>query len=86
MSILSITKIEGGLSWNGMDRQFTFNHGIENGFEVISSTEILIELDGNMICFNSTEVTIDSEGPFVDVSELLTAIYGISDQWLQFKI
>jgi hypothetical protein len=86
MEMLNVTKIEDGISINGVERKFTFNYEFENGFEVISPIEVLIELDGNLVCLKSTEIIIDGVGPFEDVSGILESLYGISDQWLQFKI
>lgn len=75
VDMLDVKKIPGGLSWNGEDRKYTFSH-FKTGFEVISPWYISIELDENIICFMSRDVTIDGKGPFLDVEELLTEIYG----------
>lgn len=73
--MIQITKIENGLSWNGIDRNFTYQM-LENGYETIDNIHISVELDGNIICLKADDTTIDGVGPFFDTEELITQIYG----------
>ena len=55
--ILEITKIEGGLRWNDIDRYFT-NIYFPNGFDIQSLDLAQIELNNQvfMLCSNDSKV------------------------------
>jgi hypothetical protein len=73
--MIEMTKIEGGLNYNGESRFFSYEY-FELGFEVVSEMQLYIEFSGTIVSFRADDTTVDGKGPFNDVEEMIFEIYG----------
>jgi hypothetical protein len=71
--ILEITKINGGLRWDGTDRLFTYSV-LANGYDITGVDLCYIELDNQLYMMCSNDSTVDGNH-FTNIADEISYIY-----------